>query len=158
LGERFSVVNWIWNSQSHLTREGCHEKESKCRLVIDVDHNHVVLNGNKLTRDRYPVCDCLIFVEGPQLNVTVAECKKRMRDAGRALKQLSNGWLEARKILAECATRPSRLKCYAVILTNNWNRTADQKKAQKATIQMEGKRQVRLGNCGASLSSLVPDL
>lgn len=158
MGARFSFVNWIWNSQSHLTREGCHEKESKCTLVIDVDHDHVVLNGNILARDDYPVCDCLIFLERSELSVTVAECKRKIRDAGHALKQLSNGWEEAKKILAECDRRPRRLKCYAVILTNHWNRSADQKKAQKATIQMGAKRRVMLGKCGASLSALVPDL
>jgi len=153
-----SVVESIRKSESKLARDGCVEKNSKCKLVIDVGQSHVVLDGNELTRDNYPVCDCLVFIQGCGLNVVVAECKKKIRDPGHALKQLSNGWREAKKILDRSDIPCSSPECFAVLVAGGWNRAVDKKRAQKATIQMNGKRTVTLGGCGDRLSKLIGDL
>ncbi|MBN1594099.1 MAG: hypothetical protein JW941_12720 [Candidatus Coatesbacteria bacterium] len=153
-----SILNQLSQGRPDLKREDCIERESKCKLVIDVNHPRVIMDGNKLAGDDYPVCDCLIFIEHSGLEVVVAECKDKIRDAGHAINQLSNGWLEVEKMISKCDPCPKKLECYAIILTNHWNRKVDKTRARRAKIRMRGKRSITLGKCGEKLSKLIPDV
>jgi hypothetical protein len=131
-------------------------EDQGCEMRLDGIKEHVVLKGEQLSRDRFKMCDNLVFAEiPPKVIVGAVELKSNTTPVGEIIEKLDNGAREAAAMLSRCGQSSSGVSFYPIALAKSWH-SADVRKLARSRVRFNGRPYpISSKRCGTHLSQII---
>lgn len=157
------ILDYVRKEFNDALKRRCYERS--CKLKLDGLSNCVVLDGERLRRDKRlrsyvnkKICDCIIFAEGDDIGnvIGIIELKSKVVHCGDVVKKFVNGTELVSKILKGAGVSIARFQLYHIVLAKSWNGSEFRMMGFKGKIMFEGRKyHVIPKSCGESFLNVI---